>query len=93
MIENPVFNELIERFKELPLSRKKELTIEEVKKIIGLLVTLKKQVGLAENIMLNKEILDVGSNDINEEDFVEAMYVYMHTIEEALAEYLERTIS
>ena len=48
--------------------------------------------------ILPQNILNVvakvgGSNDINEEDFVEAMYVYMHTIEEALAEYLERTIS
>lgn len=93
MIENSVFNEYIEKFKELPLERKKELTIEEVKKIIGFLVTLKKQVGLTENVMLNKEVLDVNGNNISEEDFVEAMYVYMHTMEEALAEYIERTIN
>ena len=92
MIENQVFNEYVEKFKKLPLDRKKELTIEEIKKIIGFLITLKKYSGLSEDIMLNREILDAKGAS-TEEDFVEAIFVYAHVIEETLAEYLQKNIN
>lgn len=88
MIENKEFNDYIERYKKMPLDLKKDLVIEESKKILAFLEKLKNDFNVQGKILFNKEILDV-KNSSSEEDFTEAMFVYIHSIEESLGEYID----
>lgn len=88
MIENKEFNNYIECYKKMPLDLKKDLVIEESKKILAFLEKLKNDFNVQGKILFNKEILDV-KNSSSEEDFTEAMFVYIHSIEESLGEYID----
>lgn len=88
MIENKEFNDYIECYKKMPLDLKKDLVIEESKKILAFLEKLKNDFNVQGKILFNKEILDV-KNSSSEEDFTEAMFVYIHSIEESLGEYID----
>lgn len=88
---NPEFNDYIEVFKKLSLKKKKELTIREMKLVITFLNKLKQDLKMPDDILLNKEMLDVEKENASEEDFVEAVFVYINAIKESLAEYLDVT--
>ena len=45
--------------------------------------------GKENTILLNKEVLDVKEGVSSEEDFVEAMFVYILMIQESLASYVD----
>lgn len=85
------FNEYVELFKTLPLAVKKEETIKEMKTLIALLSKLKLDLKIEDNLLLNREVLDIQKSDATEDDFVEAVFVYINTIKESLADYLEVT--
>lgn len=88
---NEAFNEYVEVFKTLPLAAKKEETIKEMKMLIALLSKLKLDLNIEDNLLLNKEVLDIQKATATEDDFVEAVFVYVNTIKESLADYLEVT--
>lgn len=88
MIESESFNQYIECYKKMPLEVKKELVVKESKKILAFLEKLKSDFDIQGKILFNKEILDITKSS-SEEDFVEAMFVYIHSIEESLGEYIE----
>lgn len=87
MKENKEFNEYIEAFKELPLQKKKEMTIDEIKDILAALNKMKKELNIHDEMLFNKEILDLKKVSPSEDDFVEAVFVYLHTIQESLGVY------
>lgn len=92
MREQEEFNDYVEKFKKLSLKRKKEVTIKEMKKVVGFISLLKEKFNIPEDILYNREILDTNSKKISEEDFVEAAFVYTYMIREAFAEYVDKTI-
>lgn len=90
MKEKKEFNEYIDAFKELPLQSKKEMTINEIKEILAALTKMKTDLQIEDEILFNREILDVNKVPVSEEDFVEAVFVYLHSIEESLGAYFEK---
>ena len=87
MIENEKFNECVKVYKELPLQEKKEIVNQEVKKVLAFIQKAKQDLNIKEDILFNREILDLNSDNVSDDDFVEAMYVYIHSIQESLGEY------
>ncbi|MBQ7104441.1 MAG: hypothetical protein IJN90_01145 [Bacilli bacterium] len=92
MKEQEEFNNYVEKFKKLTLKKKKEITIKEMKKVVGFISLLKEKFNIPEEILYNREILDTNTKKISEEDFVEAAFVYTYIIREAFAEYVDKTI-
>ena len=86
---NAEFDEYVETFKKLPLLKKKDLTIQEIKVLIALLCKLNKDLNVDDRILLNKEILDLQKDTQTEDDFVEAVFVYINIIKETLSNYLD----
>lgn len=82
-VKDKVFDNYIESYKKLPLEEKKNLVIDEMKKIMILL----EKININENkkVLFNKEIFDINKKDSTEADFVEAVFVYINSIEELLA--------
>lgn len=93
MIEEKEFNEYVEKFKKMSLSKKKEVSIKEMKTLVAFVTLLKDKVGAPKEILYNREILDSNREDITEEDFVEAVFVYANIIKEAFSEYVSYTLN
>lgn len=89
-VENSKFNEMIEVFKQLPLKNKKEIVQNDFKELIAVL----KEIDKDDYVLYNKEILDVEKEEQTEDDFVEAIYVYLSSVKEMMSaillEHLER---
>ena len=87
-IEDEDFNELISNFKNLSLSEKKELTISEVKSLIAVLHALNIRKNSEFKTLFNREVIDLNNENYAESDFVEAIYVYIYSIKESLADLI-----
>lgn len=83
------FDKYIESYKKLKLNDKKALAINELNRILGLLNNVIEEHNIKSQVLYNREILDVIKKESNEEDFVEAIYVYIHSIQELIANYIE----
>ena len=93
MNEDVSFNEHVEKFKKLSVEKKKQVTISEMKQLLVLITLLKEKFNVPQNILYNKEILDANGDNVSEEDFVEAIFVYINIIKEAFSEYVNYTIN
>lgn len=93
MIEEQEFNEYVEKFKKMPISKKKEVTVKEMKKLVAFVTLLKDKCGAPKEILYNREILDTNNENFSEEDFVEAVFVYANIIKEAFSEYVSYTLN
>lgn len=87
MIQNETFNEYIEAYKKLPLQKKKQMANEEVKKLLAFIEKANNDLNLNDTILFNREILDLNGDNVSDDDFVEAMFVYIYSIREALSIY------
>lgn len=87
MIQNETFNEYIEAYKKLPLQKKKQMANEEIKKLLAFIEKANNDLNLNDTILFNREILDLNSDNVSDDDFVEAMFVYIYSIREALSIY------
>lgn len=92
MIENEKFNNYVEAYKQLPLQEKKNIVNDEVKKLLAIIEKAKSDIGLQSQLLLNKEILDLNRDSVSDDDFVEAMFVYIHTIQESLGDYFNEIV-
>lgn len=87
-IEDNDFNDMISNFKNLSIIEKKQLTISEIKSLMAVLYALNSQSNNDSKILFNREILDFKDEDCSEEDFIEAVYVYIYSIKESLADLI-----
>lgn len=90
LIQDKDFNEYIESYKKLKLKDKQDLIETELQKIIILLNNKNKELGLEESMLYNKEILDTKKESANNDDFAESVFVYINSIEELLADYINK---
>ena len=82
-------NNFVEAYKKLSLIDKKVALEKEIKETLALLEKLHQNLGKENTILLNKEVLDVKDGVSSEDDFVEAMFVYILMIQESLASYVD----
>ena len=86
------FNAYVEAYKKLPLDKKKKIVNDEVKKLLGFIEKAKSDLGISDEILFNREILDLKRDYVSDEDFVEAMFVYVHSIQESLGTYFNNIL-
>lgn len=84
-IEDYDFNQLVSEFKKLPLVEKKQYTIREIKSLMAMLNAYNSQFKNNSQILFNREVIDINDKNCNEEDFVEALYVYIFSLKELVA--------
>ena len=89
LVQNNEFNEYIEKYKKLSLKEKKLQLKEQVEELVAALYALNERYGKDPKILYNREILDLKNEDVSEEDFVEALFVYSYTTQELLASFIE----
>ena len=87
------FNEYMEFFKSQPLKEKQSIVIEQLKMLMGLTNTMCKELNVDNEILLNKEIADLNKDNYTEDDFAEALIVYINSIQNSLCEYCNKLVS
>lgn len=87
MIQNEDFDRYIEEYKKLPLQKKKQMVNEETKKLLAFIEKANNDLNITDTILFNREILDLNNEVVSDDDFVEAMFVYIYSIREAIGRY------
>ena len=87
------FHDYIEEVKKLPLMDKKKEVIDSVKELIASIDFLAQQNDIQLHYLVSKEILDITNENMPEEDYVEALLVYIENAKSMLGEYLSYNIN
>ena len=86
------FNAFIEEYKELPLIDKQQTLVNDLKEIIALFQELCRIYRIDYKLLVNREILDIKKTNYSEDDFVEAIYVYIQMFKDVLSNFLLQTM-
>lgn len=87
MHQDEKFNEYVELFKQFPINEKKKRTHNEIKKLVAFVEKAKQDLNIESNLLYNKELKDLNNDEISDDDFVEAIFVYTHMLEESIGAY------
>lgn len=87
------FNAFIEEYKEKSLIDKQQILVSEYKELIALFQELCIIYHIDYQMLLNREIIDINNLNYNQEDFVEAIYVYTQMFKDILSTFLLKIIS
>ncbi len=83
------FDIYVESYKKLPLIEKKKIIEKEFKEIIGAFDELISRYNVSPKLLFNREILDLNKDDFTEDDFAEAVFVYIYAIKELIGNYVD----
>lgn len=87
-IEDDKFNEYVKSYKNLPLTEKKQIVEKQIEELLVVLNELNERNNIESKVLFNREILDLKKQEATESDFVEAMFVYIYSIKELLASFV-----
>lgn len=77
------FDEIMKEFVKLNMNLKRQKIIDEIKFLIAYKTKLCMLNNCKFDIIYNKEIGDLNTNDVNEKDFLEALYAYLYILRSA----------
>ena len=84
----PAFTEYIESVKQLDLNEKKIEVIDSIKELIASIDQVATLEGIELQYLASKEILDISEDSMPEDDYVEALLVYIEVAKSLLGQYL-----
>ena len=85
---NSAFKDLVERFKELDINDKRIEIVNSLKEINALIDTLAENESRTLQHLKSNEITDLNNGLESEDDFLEALFVYIENIKNLLGQYL-----
>lgn len=84
---NEDFNKYMEEFKKKSLEEKQDITISQLKMIVGLVKAMCESNNIESDMLLNRELIDINDKDYSQDDFVESIIVYINSIQNMLCDY------
>lgn len=81
------FNEYITFFKEQPLKEKQSIIYEQLQLLAEFSHNLCKELEIPNDILLNRELLDLKNDNYTEDDFSEAIIVLINSIQNSICDY------
>lgn len=82
------FDAYIEEYKEKDLVNKQKIAISELKELIAIFQKMCSMYNINHELLVNREIIDVNKEDYTQEDFAEAVYVYIQMYKEIMSEFM-----
>lgn len=79
-----MFEDLIESYKLLPTNEKRKKLLDEIKIMIAISEQLGEEKGITHREINSKEILDVNDGQELEDDYLEALFVYIEYLKESM---------
>lgn len=89
-VQKEAFNNLIELYKKLPIDLKRKEILNEVEEMILNYSKICTKLDVMPDMMLNKEMLNINKKDLSEDEFLQALYAYLNTLEDISAQFIEK---
>ena len=77
-------------YKTLPLKEKQNILIEQLKMLSSVTNQLCQEVGVDNEVIVNRELLDLNSNNYTEDDFAEALVVLVSSVQDSICDFCEK---
>lgn len=88
-VKNEDFDEYVSKYTLLNKNDKRDIIIKILKENLMLLEKIASDNNLKSNLLYNREILDINKDNYTEDDFLEAVFVYIYSFRELFANYIE----
>ena len=85
MTEN--FEEYMKFFKEQSLREKQSIIFEQLQMLTGFTNDLCSNLNIPNEVLVNRELLDIKKDDYTEDDFAEAVIVLINSIQNSICDY------
>ena len=83
-----IFNKYIQEYKKLDIKEKRKEYVDALKELIVIFDSLASIDNIELEYIKNNEILDLKSENISEDDFLEAIMVYLEISKDIIGQYL-----
>lgn len=80
-------NEYMEFFKKQNLKEKQSIIYEQLQMLAGFTNDLCKEFEIPNEIIVNRELLDLKKNDYTEDDFAEAIIVLINSVQNSIVDF------
>ena len=84
---NIEFNNLVEAYKNLSTKEKQEEIIKLFKENVAIWEKLNNDINNNHNLLFNREIIDINKENYTTDDFLEAIFVYLHMLSDSTASF------
>lgn len=81
------FKEYISFFKKQPLKEKQKIIYEQLQILAGFTNDLCNKLNIKNELLINKELVDLKKEDYTEDDFSEAIIVLVNSIQNSICDY------
>lgn len=89
-IQKETFGNLIEFYKLLPVENKRSEIISEIEELISYYSKICTQFGVMPDMVLNKEMLNINRKNLTEDEFLNALYAYLNTLQDISAQFIDQ---
>lgn len=90
MNETENFDEYMSYYKELPLKEKQGIIMKQLKMLASFTNSLCKEIGVDNEMVVNKELLDIEVNEYTEDDFSEAVVVLLNSVQNSICDFHDK---
>lgn len=84
---NEDINEYMTFFKSQTLKEKQSIVYEQLQMLAGFTNDLCKELNIPNELVLNRELLDLKKDDYTEDDFAEAIIVLINSVQNSICDY------
>lgn len=82
------FDAYIEAYTKLDEKDKKEEIIKKLREMISNYALINNKLNRTHDLLINKELADLKEVPLTEKDFLEGIFVYIHTLEDEVSDIL-----
>lgn len=84
---NEDFNEYMKEFKTYSLKEKQNIIYEQLQLLTSFTNSMCKEINVDNEVLLNKELLDLKEKNYTQDDFAEAIIVLINSIQNSICDY------
>ena len=82
------FDKYIEAYTKLSIDDKKKEVIEKLRNMISNYELINRTLGREHELLINRELIDLKEIPLTEKDFLEGIFVYIHTLDDEVSDLL-----
>ena len=87
------FDNYIEAYTKLSIDYKKKEIIEKLRNMISNYEYVSRSFGREHELLINRELIDLKKIPLTENDFLEGIFVYIHTLDDEISDLLDYLIN
>ncbi|MBR3198887.1 MAG: hypothetical protein IKG27_02600 [Bacilli bacterium] len=86
------FDDFIESYTSLSINDKRKEIVDKLKSMITNCMLINQKLGREHELLMNRELVDLKEEPLTESDFLEGVFVYIHTLDDTVNDLLNYVI-